>query len=106
LAVNKLLKRIFIFLLASVFITVLSTIGAEMLNGAFHSNFATTVFFPFTTLVLQHTRWETLASLLMAIQFQVYALLLAVSNRQQRGPLMLVLGTVHAAAAVIGFMFK
>lgn len=105
MAVNKLLKRILIYLLASVFITVLSTIVAEMLNGAFHSNFATTVFFPFTTLVLQHTRWETLAGLQMAIQFQVYALLLAISNRQQRGPMMLVVGTVHVAAAVIGFMF-
>jgi hypothetical protein len=106
LAFSGLLKRILLYLVAGVLITVISIILAGMLNGAFHSMTASTVFFPFATLVLQHTRWETLATVLIALQFQVYAVLLAVIDREQRGPIMLVVATVHVAAVIIGLTSK
>lgn len=62
-----------------------------------------TVFFPYGTIIVMRTSWESLGLLLAAFQFPLYAIILASFKEGRRQALvLLVLSVVHAAASLLG----
>jgi hypothetical protein len=101
---SNLLKRLLIYLPVSVLLTVLLSMLIAFLGGKYHSTTPAAILFPYTTLALHYPTWDALPSVFMALQFQIYAILLAVSNRSQRGPILTVIVAVHLAAVLITLM--
>jgi len=67
-----------------------------------------TIAFPFATIVWSLRRWESIGGVLMAFEFPVYALLVALGKtRKGRIRLALFLLGVHVAAVILGlFMYR
>jgi len=97
------MKRVFIPILIGILLTVLFVLLGGFASGACHCLTPTTIFFPYGTIVLQHTSRESVGLLLIALQFPLYSIILANLSRGTRRILaLLILFATHAAATLIG----
>ena len=97
------MKRVFIPILIGILLTVLFVLVGRFAGGACHCLTPTTIFFPYGTIVLQHTSRESVGLLLIALQFPLYSIILANVSRGRRRMLALViLFATHAAATLVG----
>jgi hypothetical protein len=61
--------------------------------------------FPFATILWSLRRWESVGGVLMAFQFPVYGLLVALGKtRKQRSRYALIVLAVHVVAVVLGLL--
>src|SRR5512146_600474 len=64
-----------------------------------------TIAFPYATILWSAARWESVGGVLMAFQFPVYALVVALGKtRKRRAHYALVLVGVHTLAVIIGLL--
>jgi hypothetical protein len=97
------MKRVFIPILIGILLTVLFVLLGRFAGGACNCLTPTTIFFPYGTIVLQHTSRESVGLLLIALQFPLYSIILAnVSRGRRRILALLILSAVHAAATLVG----
>ena len=97
------MKTVFIPILIGILLTVLLVLLGGFAGGACHCLTPTTIFFPYGTIVLQHTSRESVGLLLIALQFPLYSIILTNVGRGRRRILAsLVLFATHAAATLIG----
>jgi hypothetical protein len=96
------MKRTLIAVLAGVLLTLLFFALAGLLGGACHCITPTTLFFPYGAFILGRFSAESISLLAMAIQFPLYALVLAkVKGRERRIVILLLLLAFHVAAALV-----
>jgi hypothetical protein len=84
-------------------LTVLFVLLGRFAGGACRCLTPTTFFFPYPTIVLQHTRGESIGILLIALQFPFYSVVLAnVGGGRRRILALLILSATHVAATLVG----
>jgi len=89
-------------ILVGVLLTLVLFALAGLLGGACHCVTPTTLFFPYGAIILGRFSAESVSLLAMAIQFPLYAVVLAKANRRQRRIVVLVLLLAfHVAAALV-----
>ena len=95
-------------LLAVLFGTLLTAVGflfAGYASSACQCSRPITIAFPFATIVWSLRRWESVGGVLMAFQFPVYGLLVALGKtRKLRGRYALFLLVIHVAAVIVGLL--
>ena len=97
------MERVFVPILIGILLTVLFVLLGGFAGDACHCLTPTTIFFPYGTIVLQHTSRESVGLLLIALQFPLYSIILAnVSRGRRRILALLILFATHAAATLIG----
>lgn len=97
------MKRVLIAILVGIVLTVVFFALAGLLGGACHCVTPTTIFFPYAAIVLGGASWESVSFLLMAIQFPLYAVILAkVKGSGHRTLVFLVLLALHTATTLVG----
>jgi len=91
--------------LAGTLLTALAFLFAGFASAACHCSRPIAVAFPYATILWSMSRWESLGGLIMAFQFPVYAVFLAIArSRPQRTRYALILVAVHAIAVVFGLL--
>jgi hypothetical protein len=97
------MKRLFIPILIGISLTVLFVLLGRFAGSACRCLTPTTIFFPYGTIVLQHTSRESAGILLIALQFPLYSIIFAnVSRGRRRILALIILAVVHAAATLVG----
>jgi hypothetical protein len=98
------MKRVFVPILIGIVVTVFFLLLGRFAGGACRCLTPTTIFFPYGTIVLQHTSRESVGILLIALQFPIYSIVLAnVGGGRRRMILALViLSATHVAATLVG----
>jgi hypothetical protein len=97
------MKRVLIPILVGIFLTVLFFALAGFLGGACHCVTPTNLFFPYAAIILGGTSWEAISFLLIALQFPLYAIILAnVKGSRRQTLVFLILLAFHAAATLVG----
>jgi hypothetical protein len=87
-------------------LTALAFLLATFAAGACRCSRPIVVAFPYATILWSTTNRESLGGALMAFQFPVYALLVAIAkSRRLRVRYALILLSIHIAAAVVGLWF-
>lgn len=88
--------------MVGVFLTAILFALAGVLGGACHCVIPTTVFFPYAAIVLGRFSAESIGLLLIAIQFPLYAVVLAIVNGWERKKVVfLLLLAFHVAATLV-----
>jgi hypothetical protein len=97
------MKRILILVLVSILLTFLLGLLGGFLGGACHCMTPITVLFPYGTIVVMRTPWETFGLLLAALQFPLYSLVLtSVRGRRRQFLLLAALLVIHSGAVLLG----
>ena len=87
--------------LLTVFAFLLASVG----SGACHCSRPITVAFPYATILWATGRLESFGGILMAFQFPVYAMLVALAkSRTARARIALILLAIHVVAVVVGLI--
>ena len=96
------MKRVLIAILVGVLLTLLLFALGGVLGGACHCITPTTLFFPYGAIILGRFSAESLGLLTIAIQFPLYAVVLAKVNGWERKMVVLLLLLVfHVATALV-----
>lgn len=86
-------------------LTIVAFVLASMGTGACHCSRPITVAFPFATLLWASGYIESLGGLLMAVQFPIYAMLVALGkSRAVRARIALLLLAIHVVAVIVGLL--
>jgi hypothetical protein len=97
------MKRVFFPILIGIAVTVLFVLLGRFAGGACRCLTPTTIFFPYGTIVLQHTSRESIGLVLIALQFPLYSIVLAnVGGGRRRILALLILSATHVAATLVG----
>src|SRR5882724_11238402 len=97
------MKRVFFPILIGIAVTVLFVLLGRFAGGACRCLTPTTIFFPYGTIVLQHTSRESIGLVLIALQFPLYSVVLAnVGGGRRRILALLILSATHVAATLVG----
>jgi hypothetical protein len=95
------MKRNLLAILIAIVVTIVLGVPAAFFGGACHCMTAVTVVFPYSTMLMMRTSWDSLGGLLM-LQFLIYAVIIAnLNGRSRRLIAALVLLVVHVIAAII-----
>jgi len=93
-------------LLVGTLLTPLAFLLATSASGACNCSRPIVVAFPYATILWSTTNHESLGGALMAFQFPVYALLIALAkSKPMRARYALILMTIHIATVAIGMWF-
>jgi hypothetical protein len=88
-------------------LTILLFVSAGALGGACHCTTPTILAFPYAAITLERFGAETIALLVMAIQFPLYAIFLAkVTGNEWRVGVFLILLIFHATAAAVSLVLS
>jgi hypothetical protein len=102
------LLRILYPLLAILIGTLLTAVGflfASSASSACQCARPITITFPFATIFWSFQKWEAVGGVLLAFQFPVYGLVVAIGKtRKQRARLALILLAIHATAVILGWL--
>lgn len=105
---RKKLARLLLPLLAVLFgslLTVFAFLLASIGSGACHCSRPITVAFPYATLLWASGRFESLGGVLMAFQFPIYAMVVALAkSRTARARFALILFAIHVVAVIVGLL--
>lgn len=83
--------------------TVLLGFLGGLFGGACHCMTPITLFLPYGTIIVMRTSWESLGLLVGALQFPLYAIIVAsVKGGRRQALVLLILLAVHAAASLLG----
>jgi hypothetical protein len=97
------MKKLVISVLVGVVVTLILGLAGGFLGGACHCMIPITLFFPFGTIIVMHTSWELLGLGITAVQFPLYAVVVANLSRTLRGAItLLLLLAVHVVAILVG----
>jgi hypothetical protein len=97
------MKRVLIAILAGVILSVFFFALAVVSDGACHCVKPTIILFPYSAIALEGLAWDSISLPLMAIQFPLYAVILAkVKGSRHRTLAFVVLLALHTAATLVG----
>jgi hypothetical protein len=96
------MKRLVISVLVGIFVTLILGLAGGFFGGACHCMIPIALFFPYGTIIVMHTSWESLGFVIAAVQFPLYAAILANLLKTRRGALaLLLLLAVHVVATLM-----
>lgn len=97
------MKRLIISVLVGVLVTLILGLAGGFFGGACHCMIPIALFFPYGTIIVMHTSWESFGLVIAAVQFPLYAAILANLPKNRRGALaFLLLLAVHIATTLAG----
>ncbi|HEX6186461.1 MAG TPA: hypothetical protein VFZ40_00160 [Pyrinomonadaceae bacterium] len=98
------MKRLLFAIGVGLLLTVVFFLIGAFFSGGGHSLTAMMIFFPYSGLVaswLENTRGQFIATVLMAVQFPAYALLVAYTKGTRRNVVSTIVPIIHTVVAVI-----
>lgn len=99
------MKRNLLAIVIAIVVTVVPGVPAAFFGGFCHCTTAFTVVFPFATVVVMRTIWESSGELLTLLQFPIYAVIIAnLNGRHRRVIAAIVILAVHIIAAIFALL--
>jgi hypothetical protein len=77
-------KRNLLAILIAIVVTFVVGVPAAFFGGACHCSTAMSVVFPYSSVVVIRTSWESSGELLTLLQFPMYSVIIANQNSQRR----------------------
>ncbi|HKE55986.1 MAG TPA: hypothetical protein VKB46_04770 [Pyrinomonadaceae bacterium] len=97
------MKRILLTIAVGILLAVLFFIAAAMASGACHCSLPIAIIFPYAAIAWA-MRWETVGGALAALQFPLYAILVArAGERKSMLRTALLLAAIHLICGLIAF---